>query len=120
MDDFAIILIVCVLAVALLIGICIWDAGYQNSKTEIDTYVAVCEITQLDYAEITGKSTTAHIPVYKMGIRNSDFATTLTITPEDYARYTAGELVEVQVTVYEYRDGRQVVEYALLCHSNSK
>lgn len=114
MDGYTIVIIAIVLVLAITIGVCIWDSNYQLTKTEVESYTVGCEITRIDYGEIAGESTFYHKSFYKMGVRCDDFATTLDITEEDFAKYSDDDIVEVQVVVYEYRDGRQVTEYTLL------
>lgn len=111
---FTIIAIIFFLVLAIMIGACIWETSYLETKTEVESYTVGCEITRIDYGEVAGKSTAYHKPFYKMGVRCDDFATTLDITEEDFAKYSDDDIVEIQVVVYEYRDGVQVTEYTLL------
>jgi hypothetical protein len=41
-------------------------------------------------------------------VRNDEFATTLVITNEQFARYTVGEIVEVEVTVWERNNNGEI------------
>lgn len=114
MNDFTFVIIIIVLIFVVTIGVCIWDSNHQLAKTEVESYTVGCEITRIDYSEVAGISTSHHKSFYKMGVRCDDFATTLDITEEDFAKYTNNDIVEIQVIIYEYRDGKQVTEYTLL------
>lgn len=86
---------------------------YEGTKVEIETYTTGCEVTQMAYAEeTTGRSSSR--PSYKMGVRNDDFATTFDVTDAQFAKYAIGDVVEVEVIVYEYRDGMHRNEYKLI------
>jgi hypothetical protein len=114
MDEFVILGIVILLVIVTLIGVCAWSTFYEASKTEVETYTVGCEVTRIDCGEIAGKNIAYHYSFYKMGVRCDDFSTTLNVTEEDFAKYSDGDIVEVQVTIYEYRDGATVTEYTLL------
>lgn len=97
----------------LLIGAIIFAGVYEATRTEVEVYTVGCEVSQIAYAEeAVSRSSTR--PTYKMGVRNDDFATTLEITAEQFAKYTIGDVIEVQVTIYEYMDGVQEYEYKLV------
>jgi hypothetical protein len=49
-----------------------------------------------------------------MGVRNDDFSATIDISAEQFAKYTIGEIVEVEVTVSEHFDGRITYTYKLI------
>jgi predicted membrane protein len=109
MDEFDIMIIVFVILVIVAVVICI----VADHKTEVETYTVHCEISQLVYAEeATGRSSSR--PVYKMGVRCDEFATTIDIDSTDFARYTIGDLVEVEVTVWEYLNGKHTQTYKLV------
>jgi hypothetical protein len=113
-DLFCVLLmgLLVLLLVALLVTL-IFDAVYSCSATEVETYTVGCEVTQMAYAEeATGRSSSR--PAYKMGVRNDDFATTFDISAEEFAKYAVGDVVEVEVTVYEYMDGSLDNRYELV------
>jgi hypothetical protein len=89
------------------------DTYREKTKTEIETYTVGCEITQMVYVE-ESHSKYGTAPNYKMGLRNDDFATTIDITSEQFAMFMIGEMVEVEVTIYEYSDGELKTEYHLI------
>lgn len=93
-----------ILLALLVISCPILSIAYEGSKTEVDTFTVECEITQLAYAEETVSKGSSR-PAYKMGIRNDDFATTTDITADEFAKYSVGDVVTVEVRVYEYIDG---------------
>ena len=79
----------------------------------VQTYSIGCEVSQLAYAEETvGRSSSR--PVYKMGVRCDDFATTLNITSSQFAQFMVGDIVEIEVTEIETVHGDIVYEYKLL------
>lgn len=80
---------------------------------EVESYTVGCEVTQLAYAEKT-VSRAGSREVYKMGIRNDDFATTLEISASDFARYVVGDVVEIEVVVLESCFGVERTEYNLI------
>ena len=88
--------------VGLFVGLIMYAVNQMTveySKTEIDSYTEVFEISQLAYSEDQFSETTSN-PVYRAGIRNKNTAITIRITSEEFARYTVGEKVLVEVTVY--------------------
>lgn len=94
---------------AVFCGIC-----YDELKTEtVETYIVGCEVSQMAYAEeATGRSTTR--PVYKMGVRNDDFAVILEINDRQFAQYVVGDVVEIEVTVIETGMGTIKYEYKII------
>ena len=105
--------IVTLLAVLGLIGLLVCGIMYDNSITVVETYTVGCEVSQMAYAEeATGRSRSK--PVYKMGVRNDDFATTIDITGEQFAMFVIGDVVEIKVTIYEYLGGYQETGYELI------
>ena len=100
--------------VCALISNLIYACAVEASMYEVETYSVGCEVSQMVYAEEpVGKSKTE--PVYKMGVRCDDFSAVLDITAEQFAQYTVGEIVEVEVII-EASDliDRQRQEYKLL------
>ena len=95
--------------VLVFIGIC-----YDELKTEtVETYIVGCEVSQMAYAEeATGRSTTR--PIYKMGVRNNDFAVTLEINDRQFAQYIVGDVVDIEVTVIETGMGAVKYEYKII------
>lgn len=88
---------------------------FTNNKAntvEVETYTVGCEVSQMSYAEKSvGRSS---YPVYKMGVRNDDFATTLEISASDFARHVVGDVVEIKVVVLESPLDGQWTEYKLI------
>lgn len=91
----------------------LFSIEYLEHKEEVERYSVGCEVTQMAYAE---KSVTRSDskPVYKMGVRNDDFATTLNVTGEQFAQFVVGDVVEVEVRVVELFGGERIREYKLL------
>jgi hypothetical protein len=89
------------------------DCHYQNSKVEVERYSVGCEITQMAYAEESISERHSE-PTYRMGVRCDDFAHTFVITSEQFAGFKCGEIVEVEVIIYEFKDGKQTTEYNLV------
>ena len=88
-------------------------ASAPPSEVEIESYSVGCEVSQMEYEETkTFFSTKSH---YKMSVRNDDFATTLDITADQFAEFVVGDIVEVEVRIYEniYNKERWC-EYVLL------
>jgi hypothetical protein len=110
---FALFLGVLVLLLIALLAALIFGAVYGCSATEVETYTVGCEVSQMAYAEEV-MSRSSSRPVYKMGVRNDDFATTFNISAEEFAKYAVGDIVEVEVAVYEYMDGSLNNKYKLV------
>ena len=104
--------VIILLIIALVVSLT-WVAIYHGSRVEVETYTVGCEVSQMAYAE-EQISRTSSRPVYKMGVRNDDFAATFDITDAQFAQYAIGDVVEVEVIVYEYRDGMRQNEYKLI------
>lgn len=101
------------LVILILLGCIVYSAVMECCKTEVETYVTGCEVTQIAYAEkASGRSTSR--ASYKLGVRNDEFCTTIDITAEQFAMFTVGDIVEVRVTVYESLGGVQQIEYEVL------
>jgi hypothetical protein len=113
--DLFLILAMVLIALLLvaLVGGLICGVVYECSATEVETYTVGCEVSQMAYAEEV-MSRSSSRPSYKMGVRNDDFATTFDISAEEFAKYAVGDIVEVEVTVYEYMDGSLDNKYELV------
>lgn len=110
------LILIMVLVILLLVGLIgglICGAVYECSATEIETYTVGCAVSQMAYAEET-MSRSSSRPSYKMGVRNDDFSATFNISAEEFAKYAIGDIVEVEVIVYEYMDGTLQNEYRLV------
>ena len=114
MDRFlSIVLVVVVIIGLFLLGVAGVAAYQEITKTEVETYTVGCEVTKTAYAEeTTGRSSSR--PNFVMGVRCDDFSTTLEITEEQFAKYTEKDIVEVEVTVWEYSDGTMKNTYKLV------
>lgn len=112
--------IVCVIAIAAIgfCGMALTAICYDTAKTEeVEVFSVGCEVSQMVYAEETVNRSTSR-PVYKMGVRNDEFAVVLDITDTQFAKYVVGDIVEVEVRVYESGLGAITYEYKLLGHCN--
>lgn len=98
------VLIVGCLAFGLYLGI---------NQTEVEIYSVGCEVTQMAYAEETVSRSQSR-PVYKMGVRNDEFAATIDVTSNQFAQFAVGDIVEVEVTVMENAFGELYNTYRLL------
>ena len=81
--------------------------------TEIDSYTVGCEISQMAYAEEMVSRYNSR-PAYRIGVRNDDFAATFKISPEQFAKYSIGEIVEVEVVTWERFNGYQYQTYRII------
>jgi hypothetical protein len=97
----------------LLVGLICFMIFVSVNQTEVEIYSVGCEVSQMAYAEET-VSRTQSKPVYKMGVRNDDFAVTLDITSNQFAQFAVGDIVEVEVTVMENAFGELYNTYKLL------
>ena len=97
----------------LVVGLLIFGFFIGCNQTEIEIYSVGCEVSQMAYAEETVSRRQSR-PVYKMGVRCDDFATTLEITSNQFAQFAVGEIVEVEVTVMENAFGGLYNTYKLL------
>ena len=97
----------------LIVGALIFGIYVGCNQTEIEVYSVGCEVSQMAYAEET-VSRSQSKPVYKMGVRNDDFAVTLDITSNQFAQFAVGDIVEVEVTVMENAFGELYNTYKLL------
>lgn len=109
-----------IVSTIMVIGMCavlsflIWAFIAEMSMYEVETYSVGCEVSQMAYAEEQVNWSETR-PAYKMGVRCDDFSTVFEITAEQFAQYTVGEIVEVEVTIKasDLMD-RQRQEYKLL------
>ena len=106
-DVILVLSIVAVIAFAMFAIYCVEGAEV------VEVYFVGCEVSQLAYAEETVSRSSCR-PVYKMGVRCDDFATTLDISSNQFAQFVIGEIVEVEVTEIELVDGSITYEYRLL------
>jgi hypothetical protein len=97
----------------LVVGLLCFLIFVSVNQTEVEIYSVGCEVSQMAYAEET-VSRTQSKPVYKMGVRCDDFATTLDITSNQFAQFMVGDIVEVEVTVMENAFGGLYNTYKLL------
>ena len=88
-------------------------ATNRANTVEVETYTVGCEVSQMSYAE-KSVSRARSRAVYKMGVRNDDFATTFEINASDFARYVVGDVVEIEVIVLENPFDGQWTEYRLM------
>lgn len=102
---FSFVSILVVLAV--VFGLC-FLIFYACSEEVIETYSVGCEVSQMAYATTSTRS------IYKMGVRNDDFAVTFEINSNQFAQYVEGDIVEVLVCVIEDFTGNIRYEYELL------
>jgi flagellar basal body-associated protein FliL len=107
LDTMMIILIVLVIG-GLAVGM-----FATMTKVEVEVYTVGAEVSQMAYAE-EAVSRSQSRPVYKMGVRNDDFATTLDVTSNQFAQFKVGDIVEVEVTVMENAFGELYNTYRLL------
>lgn len=105
--------LVALVIVIVLVGM-LYNAIYDVTAVEVETYTVGCEVTQMAYAEEMRFSNSRSHASYKMGVRNDDFAYTFTISENDFARYAKGDIVEVEVTVWEHCNGTITYSYRLL------
>lgn len=100
-----------ILIAVFFVGGCI--LAFAPPTEEVETYTVGCEISQMAYAEETISRFDSR-PVYRVGVRNDDFATTFEISSEQFAKYSIGEIVEVEVTTWEEFDGNQYQTYRIV------
>jgi hypothetical protein len=110
---FTVTMIFCLGFALFLVGFAGFTIFNEVTKTEVETYTVGCEVTKTAYAEeATGTRTSR--PNYMMGVRCDDFATTFEITEEQFAKYTEKDIVEIEVTVWEYSDGTMKNTYKII------
>lgn len=105
-----VILVLIVLGLLFFGGCAIYN---ECTKVEVETYTVGCEVSQMAYAEET-ISRSSSKPVFKMGVRNDDFACTFDISDAEFAKYAVGDVVDVEVTVWELHDGSLHQTYKLV------
>ena len=104
------LVILLVVAVLFAVG---YGAYMETTKTVADTYTIECEVTQMAYAE-EQISRSSSKPVYKMGVRNENFACTFDINATQFAQYAIGDTVQVKITIYRWADGSTHTDYKLI------
>lgn len=97
----------------LVVGLLVFGLYTGCNQTEVEIYSVGCEVSQMAYAEETVSRTQSQ-PVYKMGVRNDDFAVTLDITSNQFAQFAVGDIAEIEVTVMENAFGGLYNTYKLL------
>ena len=102
-----------IILIVLVIGGLAVGVFATMTKVEVEVYTVGAEVSQMAYAE-ESVSRSSSRPVYKMGVRNDEFAYTFDITDTQFAKYAVGDVVEVEVTIWEYFDGEFVYEYKLI------
>lgn len=106
-DVIMVLIIVAVITFAVFAIYCVEGAEV------VQTYSVGCEVSQLAYAEETVSRSSSR-PVYKMGVRCDDFATTLDISSNQFAQFVIGDIVEVEVTEIKTVGGDLIYRYQLL------
>lgn len=102
-----------ILLIVLLIGSIIFTGFLSMTEVEVERYSVGCEVSHMDYAEeATSRSSTR--PNYVMGVRSDELCTTLEISAEQFAEFVVGDIVEIEVVIYENKIGEQRAEYNLL------
>lgn len=101
------------IVVTVIIGSVIFLCILEATKKEINTYQTVCEIMHLDYAEEQVSKYDSDA-AYKMSIKNDDFSGVLEISAEQYAQYSEGEEIKIQVITFEYITGVTIDEYKII------
>lgn len=102
-----------IILIVLVIGGLVVGVFATMTRVEVEVYTVGAEVSQIAYAE-ESVSRSQSRPVYKMGVRNDEFAYTFDITDTQFAKYAVGDVVEVEVTIWEYFDGEFVYEYKLI------
>lgn len=102
-----------IILIVLVIGGLAVGVFATMTRVEVEVYTVGAEVSQMAYAE-EAVSRSQSRPVYKMGVRNDEFAHTFDITDTQFAKYAIGDVVEVEVTIWEYFDGEFVYEYKLI------
>lgn len=102
-----------IILIALVIGGLAVGVFATMTRVEVEVYTVGAEVSQMAYAE-ESVSRSQSRPVYKMGVRNDEFAHTFDITDTQFAKYAVGDVVEVEVTIWEYFDGELSCEYKLI------
>lgn len=77
-----IIIVIASLMLLLIVG---------SISKEVDRYETEAEIVHIDFAYAQ------YSPRYTMAVANDEVATTISITPEQYAKYKEGDIVTIEV-----------------------
>ena len=100
-----------VILLIILIGIVGWC--FLMAETEVESYIVGMEIIEKDfssyYEKYEGEKTT-----YIINAKGSGEAFIQKVSPKIYANYEVGEIVEVEVTVFEDNFGNFRKEYKIL------
>lgn len=99
---------------AVLIFAAMAELATPDYPTEVEVYTIGCEISNMDITT-NGSSIRKHI----VSVRNDEFAATIDVEAETYAKYTEGEIVEVEVTVKESKDGTEQKNFYRLAEEGS-
>ena len=105
--------VVMILVVVAVITFAVFAIYCVEGAEVVEIYSVGCEVSQLAYAEETVSRSSSR-PVYKMGVRCDDFATTLDISSTQFAQFVIGDIVDVEVTEIETVDGDIIYRYRLL------
>ena len=105
--------VVMILVIVAIITFAVFAIYCVEGAEVIEIYSVGCEVSQLAYAEETVSRSSSR-PVYKMGVRCDDFATTLDISSTQFAQFVIGDIVEIEVTEIELVDGSITYQYRLL------
>lgn len=94
------LMVVAILATIFLLGLLVWGAyhGIVDKLTtyEVERYTVGAEVSHSDYASYYKKNS-GTITEYVLAVRNDDFSTVFNVSAETYAKYTIGDVVEVEV-----------------------
>ena len=105
--------VILILSIVTVIAFAVFAIYCVEGAEVVEIYSVGCEVSQLAYAEETVSRHSSR-PVFKMGVRCDDFATTLDITSTQFAQFVIGDIVEVEVTEIETIDGSIIYRYQLL------
>lgn len=105
--------VIMVLTIVSVIAFAVFAIYCVEGAEVVEIYSVGCEVSQLAYAEETVSRSSSR-PVYKMGVRCNDFATTLDINSTQFAQFVIGDVVEIEVTEIETVDGSIIYRYRLL------
>lgn len=95
-----VLMVVAVLATIFLLGLLVWvayrDVTDKLTTYEVERYTVGAEVSHSDYASYYKKNS-GTITEYVLAVRNDDFSTVFNVSAETYAKYTIGDVVEVEV-----------------------
>jgi hypothetical protein len=95
-----VLMVVAVLATIFLLGLLVWvayrDVTDKLTTYEVERYTVGAEVSHSDYASYYKKNS-GTITEYVLAVRNDDFSTVFNVSAETYAKYTVGDIVEVEV-----------------------